>query len=108
MVSELEAVQNWLDLITFNMNNMSYKEQANKLAGPIALLKLRTTRMAHNISDHSCQIFGGRAITVSGMGRFIESFQKMYKGSAIAGGSEEIMADLGVRQAMKGFPNAKL
>jgi hypothetical protein len=34
----------------------------------------------------------------------IERFQKATKFGAILGGSEEIMADLGIRQAMKNFP----
>ncbi|KAH6596573.1 hypothetical protein BASA61_003442, partial [Batrachochytrium salamandrivorans] len=100
MIAEVEATQNWLENITYQMNQMSYKEQANKLAGPIALLKLQSTRVAHNVSDQACQIFGGRGITKTGMGRAIEVFQRTYKFSAILGGSEEIMADLGIRQAM--------
>jgi alkylation response protein AidB-like acyl-CoA dehydrogenase len=90
------------------MNKMSYKQQNIHLAGPIALLKYRSTRMAYNVSDLAVQIFGGRAITRTGMGRIIESFQRTNKFGAILGGSEEIMLDLGVRQAMKSFPNAKL
>jgi ABC-type uncharacterized transport system auxiliary subunit len=58
--------------------------------------------------DQSCQIFGGRAITQTGMGRVVEQFQRSSKFAAILGGSEEIMADLGVRQAMRGFPQARL
>ncbi|EGF77101.1 hypothetical protein BATDEDRAFT_91934 [Batrachochytrium dendrobatidis JAM81] len=109
MIAEVEATQNWLENITYQMNKMSYKDQANKLAGPIALLKLQCTRVAHNISDQACQIFGGRGITKTGMGHIIESFQRTYKFAAILGGSEEIMADLGVRQAMRMFPkNARL
>jgi alkylation response protein AidB-like acyl-CoA dehydrogenase len=50
------------------------------------------------------QIFGGRAITRTGMGQVVERFQRATKFGAILGGSEEIMADLGVRQAMKRFP----
>lgn len=43
------------------------------------------------------------------MGRYVEGFQRTYKFGAILGGSEEIMADLGVRMAMKAFPSdAKL
>ncbi|KAL2913977.1 hypothetical protein HK105_206568 [Polyrhizophydium stewartii] len=103
-IAEVEAVQNWLENITYQMNKMSYKEQSQKLAGPIALLKLQSTRVAHNVSDNACQIFGGRGITKTGMGRVIEAFQRTYKFGAILGGSEEIMADLGVRQAMKSFP----
>ncbi|KAG1240165.1 hypothetical protein G6F68_017927 [Rhizopus microsporus] len=83
---------------------MNYKEQATKLAGPIALCKYKVTRMLHEVSDDACQIFGGRAITKTGMGRQIETLQRTYKFTAILGGSEEVMADLGVRQAMKNFP----
>lgn len=109
MVAQLEAVENWLENITYQMCNMSYAEQSVKLAGPIALLKYQTTRVAHNVSDDACQIFGGRGITRTGMGRAVEAFQRTYKFGAILGGSEEIMADLGIRQAMKQFPaNARL
>lgn len=94
--------------MTYNMVKMSYKEAAVKLGGPIALLKLISTRVAHDVSDDACQIFGGRGITKGGMGRVIEQFQRTYKFAAILGGSEEIMADLGIRQAMKSFPNARL
>lgn len=101
MISNLEALQAWTDLITHQMNTLSVKEQSQLLAGPIALLKLRSTREAWAVSDDACQIFGGRAITQSGMGGVIERFQKSVKYGAILGGSEEIMADLGMKQAMK-------
>ncbi|KAJ3051696.1 hypothetical protein HK102_012018 [Quaeritorhiza haematococci] len=109
MVSQTEAVQSWLENLTYQMTQMSYKEQSIKLAGPIALLKLFSTRVAHNVSDEACQILGGRAITKTGMGSVVEGFQRTYKFASILGGSEEIMADLGIRQAMREFPvNAKL
>jgi alkylation response protein AidB-like acyl-CoA dehydrogenase len=60
--------------------------------------------MMHDVSDDACQIFGGRAITKTGMGRTVETLQRTYKFSSILGGAEEIMADLGIRQAMKKFP----
>ena len=53
-------------------------------------------------------MFGGRGLTATGMGRVIEQFQRTYKFDAILGGAEEVMNDLGVRQAMKFMPNAKL
>ena len=108
MVSEVESLQNWLENITYQMDNMSYKEQSVKLAGPIALLKYKCSRVAHLVSDHACQIFGGRAITKTGMGRIAESFQRTYQFGAILGGSEGVIADLGIKQAMKNFPNARL
>ena len=87
MISQLEALQCWLEQTTYSMNKMSYKEAAIKLGGPIALLKLLSTRVCHHISDDATQIFGGRGITKTGMGRFIEGFQRTYKFGAILGGS---------------------
>ncbi|ORY49046.1 acyl-CoA dehydrogenase NM domain-like protein [Rhizoclosmatium globosum] len=104
MISEVESIQNWLESITYNMTKMSYKEQSLHLAGPIALLKYQSTRVAHDVSDDAVQILGGRAITKTGLGSVVEAFQRTYKYGSILGGSEEIMADLGVRMALKSFP----
>ncbi|KAJ3104263.1 hypothetical protein HK100_004086, partial [Physocladia obscura] len=104
MIAELEAVQSWCDITTFQMNKLSYAEQTRLLGGQIALLKYQATRMAHLVSDNAVQIFGGRAITRTGMGKKIENFQRVHKHLAILGGAEEIMLDLGVRQAMKVYP----
>ncbi|KAJ3073301.1 hypothetical protein HDU98_001851 [Podochytrium sp. JEL0797] len=101
MIAELESLQSWYEVITFQMTKMSYKEQTQHLAGPIGLLKYRCTRMTHLVSDNAVQIFGGRAITRTGMGRLVEQFQRVNKFGAILGGAEEILLDLGVRQAMK-------
>jgi alkylation response protein AidB-like acyl-CoA dehydrogenase len=101
MAAEVETVQSWLESITYQMCRMSQKEQTEKLAGPIALLKLKQTRAATLVSDEACQIFGGRALTRTGMGQQVERFQRTFKFHSILGGSEEIMADLGVRQALK-------
>ena len=108
MISRVEADQAWLEAITYQMTNMSYADQSKNLAGPIGLLKFTATRSAHDIADEAVQIFGGRALTKTGMGKIVEMWQRTYKFDAILGGSEEILADLGVRQAMKHFPNAML
>jgi alkylation response protein AidB-like acyl-CoA dehydrogenase len=51
---------------------MSYKEQASKLAGQIAFLKMYSTRCAQQTAQDAVQIFGGRGITRTGMGAHIE------------------------------------
>jgi len=104
MVGAVESSYSWLEGITHQMNTMSYKEQNLKLGGPIALLKFQTTRSATLVSDEACQIFGGRSITKTGMGSSVERFQRTFKFGAILGGSEEIMADLGIRQAFREMP----
>ncbi|KAF1970385.1 acyl-CoA dehydrogenase family protein [Bimuria novae-zelandiae CBS 107.79] len=108
MISLVEATQSWLESIAYQMNHMSYAQQSKNLGGPIGLLKSYVTRCAHEIADEAVNIFGGRGITQSGMGGVVEMFHRTYKFDAILGGTEEILADLGVRQAMKGFPKAML
>ncbi|RYP27649.1 hypothetical protein DL767_007579 [Monosporascus sp. MG133] len=108
MIALVEANQSWLETITYQMCNMPYKEQSKHLGGPIGLLKMSITRAAHEIADEAVQIFGGRGLTQSGMGKVIEMFHRTYKFDAILGGAEEVLGDLGVRQAMARFPNAKL
>lgn len=91
------------------MNHLSYSAQAQLLSGPIALCKFYCTRTAHEIADDATNIFGGRGLTKGGMGGVVEMFQRTNKFDAILGGAEEVLADLGVRQAMKFMPRgAKL
>ncbi|KAF2470471.1 acyl-CoA dehydrogenase family protein [Lindgomyces ingoldianus] len=108
MISHVEANQAWLEQIAYQMSQMSYAQQSKHLGGPIGLLKSFCTRSAHEIADEAVNIFGGRGITQTGMGRVIEQFHRTYKFDAILGGTEEILADLGVRQAMKDFPKSML
>lgn len=61
------------------------------------------------IANEAAQIFGGRAITKSGMGKFVEKVMRGYKFHAILGGSQEIMQELGVTMGLKTFDSdAKL
>jgi alkylation response protein AidB-like acyl-CoA dehydrogenase len=98
MSAAIESLDAWCESLTYQMDKMNFMEQATKLAAPVALLKFHTTRTAVMIADNACQIFGGRAVTRTGMGKHIEAFQRSYKIPAIYGGSEEIMADLAVKQ----------
>ncbi len=108
MISFTEASQSWLETITYQMNNLSYAQQSKLLGGPIGLLKSFATRCAHEIADDAVEVFGGRGLTQSGMGKVVEQFHRTYKFDAILGGTETILADLGVRQAMKMMPKAML
>jgi alkylation response protein AidB-like acyl-CoA dehydrogenase len=108
MIAMVESNQAYLESIAYQMCNMSYAKQNKLLGGPIALLKYQVTRASKEIADEAVQIFGGRALTQTGMGRAIEMFNRTYKFDAILGGSEEILADLGVRQALKFMPKSML
>ncbi|KIP05009.1 hypothetical protein PHLGIDRAFT_92667 [Phlebiopsis gigantea 11061_1 CR5-6] len=109
MIARTESVQNWLENLTYQMCNMTYIEQAKRLAGPLAFLKMYSTRCAQQTAVDAVQIFGGRGITQSGMGRLIEHYYRTVPFDSLLGGAEDVLADLGVRQAMRGMPkNARL
>lgn len=108
MISLVESHQAWLESITYQMCNMTHAQQARELAGPIGLLKMSATKAAHEIAGEAVQIWGGRGLTASGMGRVIENFNRTVKFDAILGGAEEVLGDLGVRQAMRTMPKAML
>ncbi|TFY56995.1 hypothetical protein EVG20_g8714 [Dentipellis fragilis] len=109
MIARCESTQGWLENITYQMCNMSYKEQASKLAGQIAFLKMYSTQSAQETARDAVQIFGGRGITKTGMGKFIEHYHRTVPFDALLGGAEDVLADLGVRQAMRAMPkNARL
>jgi len=108
MISRVEAIGNWLENLTYQMQHIPPAEDF-KIAGPIALLKQHSTICVYEVSDNACQVFGGRSITRTGMGQIVERIQRSVKFGAILGGSEEIMSDLAIRMTMKAFPkNAKL
>ncbi|KAJ8454072.1 hypothetical protein ONZ51_g13239 [Trametes cubensis] len=105
MISRVESLQSWLESVTYQMCNMSYREQASKLAGQIAFLKSHMTRSAQLTAADAVQIFGGRGITQTGMGKFIEHYHRTVTFDALLGGAEDVLADLGVRQAIRGMPS---
>ncbi|EMD34083.1 hypothetical protein CERSUDRAFT_117593 [Gelatoporia subvermispora B] len=104
MIARTESVQNWLENVTYQMCNMSYKEQASKLAGQIAFLKMYTTRCGQETARDGLHLFGGRGVTQSGMGRFVEHYYRIVPFDALLGGAEDVLADLGVRQAIRAMP----
>lgn len=107
--SELESVHALMESVTYDMCNIEHGPHNDRLAGPIAMLKYKATRASWKIADECVQIFGGRGITRTGMGAKVEGFKNYVKYAAVYGGSEEILADLAIKQAMKVFPpQAKL
>lgn len=107
MFSGIEMVTALQYEVTHQMNLLG--PQGAEIGGRIALLKYSTTRMCHLVADSAVQILGGRGVSQGGMGRIVEIFHRIYKIPSVYGGSEEIMADLAVRQAIKAYPQqAKL
>ena len=85
------------------------KKQANEvLGGPIALFKAQTTKVFEYTAREAAQIFGGASYVRGGQGEKVERLYREVRAYAIPGGSEEIMLDLAVRQAMKDAKFSKL
>ncbi|XP_006459788.1 hypothetical protein AGABI2DRAFT_202171 [Agaricus bisporus var. bisporus H97] len=107
MISRVEGCQNWFESVTYQMNNMNYSQMSDKLAGPIGLLKQYVSFVsstARGTAEDAVQIFGGRGLTVTGMGKLVESYHRSSGFDAILAGAEDVLGDLGVRQALRRMP----
>jgi len=101
MICRVQASQAYLDQITYQMDKMSVVEQFKYLGPSSAFLKVQVTDMIEAVTSDACQVFGGRSITRSGMGKAIQRARAVVKGVSITGGSMEVMADLGARMVFK-------
>jgi len=106
MISRIESCQTWLENVTYQMCNMNYQQQSEHLAGQIGLLKQYITQTARATAEDATQIFGGRGITMTGMGSKIENYHRTSPFDAILGGAEDVLGDMGVRQALKKMPKS--
>ncbi|KAJ7127072.1 acyl-CoA dehydrogenase [Mycena epipterygia] len=104
MISRVESAQAWLENVTYQMCHMDYKQQSTHLAGQIAFVKRYATSTAQETATDAVQIFGGRGITRTGMGKHIEHYHRTVPFDAVLGGAEDVLGDLGVRQAMRKMP----
>lgn len=108
MFSNIEACNAWLELVVYQIQNMNFEEQNKNLGGTIGMLKYQTTTVALDVARDAVEIFGGRGLTQTGMGRIITSFYRTAIIPHIYGGAADVLLDLGVRQAIKGFtPHAE-
>jgi alkylation response protein AidB-like acyl-CoA dehydrogenase len=108
MARQIEATQNWLENITFQITTMDKQQQNEKLGGAMALLKAQATTTFEFCAREAAQIFGGLSYTRGGQGEKVERLYREVRAYAIPGGSEEIMLDFGMRHALKNAMKSKL
>ncbi|KAI8990278.1 acyl-CoA dehydrogenase/oxidase [Pilobolus umbonatus] len=101
MIRQCEATHAWLESVLYQLKTQPENVTPNLLAGPIALLKAQSTQTFEFCAREASQIFGGLAYTRGGQAEKVERLYREVRAYAIPGGSEEIMLDLGVRQALK-------
>lgn len=101
MVRQIDATHHQMENITYQMCTMPKEQSAKALAGITALAKVQSTKVFEYCAREAAQIFGGASYVRGGQGEKVERLYRDVRAYAIPGGSEEIMMDLGVRQAMK-------
>jgi len=101
MARLVESTHSYLENITYQMCTMPKEKWSVLLGGPIALLKAQATQTLEYCAREASQIFGGLSYSRGGQGEKIERIYREVRAFAIAAGSEEIMLDLAIRQAMK-------
>ena len=101
MARHVEATQAMADTLTYQITRIPAEHAGLLLGGDTALLKVQATKTFELCAREAAQIFGGASYVRGGRGEKIERLYREVRAYAIPGGSEEIMADLAVRQAMK-------
>lgn len=101
MARQVEATQSWLDNLVFQAQNMDDTEAMLKLGGAIAGCKAQATTTFEFCAREASQIFGGLSYSRGGQGAKVERLYRDVRAYAIPGGSEEIMLDLSIRQALR-------
>jgi len=101
MARQIEATHSLMEILIYQTNRMHGTEAANRLGGPIALLKAQATQTFEYCAREAAQIFGGLSYSRGGQGEKVERLYREVRAYAIPGGSEEIMLDLGIRQSVK-------
>lgn len=101
MVRQQESLHHWLENLTYQMINMPFEKSMSELGGVLALAKAHSSKVMEYCAREASQIFGGNSYTRSGLGEKVERLYRDVRAYAIPGGSEEILLDLGVRQAIK-------
>jgi alkylation response protein AidB-like acyl-CoA dehydrogenase len=101
MVRQIDATHHQMENITYQMCTLPKDQSAKALAGITALAKVQSTKVFEYCAREAAQIFGGASYVRGGQGEKVERLYRDVRAYAIPGGSEEIMMDLGIRQAMK-------
>jgi alkylation response protein AidB-like acyl-CoA dehydrogenase len=90
----------WLEQLAFHIQNApsGLGWQDPEIAGQIALAKVHGGRILEMANREAQQIFGGAGYQRGGVGGVIEQMSRDLRMMVVGGGSEEIIADLAVRQ----------
>lgn len=97
----VEALQAWTEQIVYELENLSDADGARLLGGTTALLKVESGMVCKYVAEECLKIMGGLGLTKTGQGARIEAFYRAIPSYVVPGGSEDVLIDLGVREALK-------
>ena len=97
MSMRIESVHALIENVTYQMQRGITNE---RLGGVMALLKVNATRTLELCCRETSQIFGGASFVRGGVGAKVERASRDVRGAVVPGGSDEILADLAIRQAL--------
>ncbi|KAH8658463.1 acyl-CoA dehydrogenase-like protein [Xylariales sp. PMI_506] len=103
MARQVEALQAWTEQVVYELENLNDLDGtcARLLGGVTALLKVEAGIVSQYVANETVKIFGGLGLTKTGQGARVEAFSRAVKGFIVPGGSEDVLIDLGVREALK-------
>ncbi|ODV91331.1 hypothetical protein CANCADRAFT_122631 [Tortispora caseinolytica NRRL Y-17796] len=101
MACKVEATQCGVENAVYQIQSMPDEESMIRMGGYIAGLKAQCTQTYEFCVREASQVFGGLSYTRGGVGGKIERLFRETKAYTIPGGSEEIMLDLSIRQALR-------
>jgi alkylation response protein AidB-like acyl-CoA dehydrogenase len=96
----VEAHWAWLEQIAYHVDHSPEKWESQEVAGRIALAKVMGGRILEKAAREAQQIFGGAGYARTGAGARVEQITRDLRMMVVGGGSEEILADLAVRQEL--------
>jgi alkylation response protein AidB-like acyl-CoA dehydrogenase len=97
MARQIESLHDNLERIAFQFSSGIKDFQ---LGGQCALLKVQASKTFEYCVREASQIFGGSSIVREGKGKHVERLYREVRANAIPGGSEEILLDFAIRQAV--------
>lgn len=94
----LESHWAWLEQIAYAVQQSPKGWQDPDIAGRIALAKVQGGRILEMANREAQQVLGGAGYQRGGPGAVVEQISRDLRMMVVGGGSEEIIADLAVRQ----------
>lgn len=101
MGRKVERLQAWTEQVVYELEHLSDVDGARLLGGVTALLKVEAGLVSSYVSRECLKIMGGLGLTKTGQGARIEGFYRAAPSFIVPGGSEDVLIDLGVREALK-------